>query len=151
MGHLDQSVDVRASRLEATIPGIIERAITIALMPLRASIDALLVRVEICEKGQGATEDMRKDVDQLKSTDMSLIFGNVEIHDYPSANILAYSELPSTTARDDIRTDVAASESEAETNEDISMVGSSGAKVDETPGTDAQPDEVTEMQTSPQS
>ncbi|KAG5611289.1 hypothetical protein H5410_022570 [Solanum commersonii] len=63
MGHLAQSADVLASRLKVVIPGMIEKAIIAALTPLRAEIDshklvldALMVRVGECGKGQGATD-----------------------------------------------------------------------------------------------
>ncbi|KAG5571363.1 hypothetical protein H5410_061129 [Solanum commersonii] len=41
MGHLAHSVDMRPSRLEATIPGMIERALVAAVTPFKESIDAL--------------------------------------------------------------------------------------------------------------
>jgi len=100
----------------------------------------------------------------------------VEIPDDLSADIPTYFEVPPATTWDDIRVDVAAAESEAETDEghlgvqeetiyegptdleevmvqavvqtslkDTTMVSSSGAKVDETPGTDSPIDGVTEM------
>jgi len=40
MGHLAQSADVCASRVEAAVPGIIERVIVAALAPIRAKIRA---------------------------------------------------------------------------------------------------------------
>uniref|UniRef100_M1DP49 Polyprotein protein n=1 Tax=Solanum tuberosum TaxID=4113 RepID=M1DP49_SOLTU len=67
MGHLAQSVDVRASRVDAVVPGLIERAIVDALVPIKAelrdhrsiieghklALDPLTVRVEECENIQG--------------------------------------------------------------------------------------------------
>lgn len=53
MGHLDHSVEVRASQLDIEVSLMIERAITTALTPLQASIDALTARVVIRERGQG--------------------------------------------------------------------------------------------------
>ncbi|KAG5609857.1 hypothetical protein H5410_021138 [Solanum commersonii] len=99
MGQLAHSVDRCASRLEATIYVMIET-------PLNVSIDTLTTRIAACEQGQGATEEvttlnaaiveLRKDVHQLKSTNMSMIFGNVEIPDMP-----ADTDLPPTTIRDE--------------------------------------------------
>ncbi|KAG5580524.1 hypothetical protein H5410_051151 [Solanum commersonii] len=103
MGHLAQYADVWASQLEAVIPGMIERSIATALTPLRSEInrhklsqDALTMRVRECEKGQEATNvvtalkadiiGLRRDVDQLKSTDFTSLFGMVEIPNGPSIN-----------------------------------------------------------------
>ncbi|WMV19213.1 hypothetical protein MTR67_012598 [Solanum verrucosum] len=38
MGHLAQSADVRASRVEASIPGLIERVISSSLAPIQAEL-----------------------------------------------------------------------------------------------------------------
>uniref|UniRef100_M1DDZ4 Uncharacterized protein n=1 Tax=Solanum tuberosum TaxID=4113 RepID=M1DDZ4_SOLTU len=67
--HLAQSTDVRASRVEATVPGLIEWAIPAALSTIRVemrehrdfieghklALDSLTVRVKEFEKSQGAT------------------------------------------------------------------------------------------------
>ena len=97
MGNLAHSADVRASRVEAAIPGMIERAIAAALAPVRAelvehrqlldeygvSLATLTSRVEACEKEKGETEELttvkakiaelQKDVDALKSTDVNML------------------------------------------------------------------------------
>ncbi|KAG5580060.1 hypothetical protein H5410_050687 [Solanum commersonii] len=78
-------------------------------------------RIAVCECGQGATEEvialkaaiaeLKRDVDQLKSTNMSMIFGTVEIPDMPAA-----TDVPMTTIEDEIRVEevvVAKSEAEA--------------------------------------
>uniref|UniRef100_M1DVA8 Polyprotein protein n=1 Tax=Solanum tuberosum TaxID=4113 RepID=M1DVA8_SOLTU len=88
MGNLAHFADVRASWLEADIPGMIERASGAALIPLKAEIDnhklaldALVVIVGECEKVQGPSDEvtalqaditgLRKDLDHVKSTDLS--------------------------------------------------------------------------------
>ncbi|KAG5619763.1 hypothetical protein H5410_004981 [Solanum commersonii] len=128
MGHLAHSIDVRASRLEAEVPKMIKRAISIALTPLKAYINVLTARVEVCERGDGAIDavttfkadvvELRMDVDHLKSTYFTSLFGMVEIPNDSSIDILAYFEVPLDTTEDDIRADVAAAESEAETYEE---------------------------------
>lgn len=62
--------------------------------------------------------ELRRDVDQLKSTDMPMIFGNVEIPNDLDTDILACSNVPPTTIEDEVRADEVAIESEAETDED---------------------------------
>ncbi|KAK4708717.1 hypothetical protein R3W88_029642 [Solanum pinnatisectum] len=176
---------------------MIERAITIALAPIRFDIeghklalDALTVRVEECEKGQRATYavtalkadivGLRRDVDELKSTDLSMLFCTVEIPEVSSINIPTCYNVPPATIRDGTKPSDADVESEAETDEeqlgdrekivyedlavlegamfdtarqaslqDTAMVGSSGSKVDEISGNDAQTEGVANMQISP--
>ncbi|KAK4729810.1 hypothetical protein R3W88_022798 [Solanum pinnatisectum] len=148
MVHLAQSADVRASRVEVVMHGLIKWTIDAALGPIRAkmrehiemievhklALDALTVRVEDCEK-----------------------------------DIPAFSDVPLPTTGDEMRADEADAEIEAETDEEqlgereetvyeelavleaamfeiarqaslqvTSMLGSSGAKDLEIPGTDAQ-------------
>ncbi|KAG5585327.1 hypothetical protein H5410_045761 [Solanum commersonii] len=96
---LVHSADRRASRIEATIPSMIKRGLVAAVTPLSADIDALATRLEVCEKGQGDTEEvttlkatiaaLRRDKDQLNSTDMSMIFGTVEIPDIRTEKVAA--------------------------------------------------------------
>uniref|UniRef100_M1D8T9 Polyprotein protein n=1 Tax=Solanum tuberosum TaxID=4113 RepID=M1D8T9_SOLTU len=140
MGHLAYSADVRATRIEAEVPWMIERAILAALIPIRTSIDDLTAKVEICEKGHGVTSEV----------------------------VLANFEIPPATTKDVCMNDVAADGSEVETDKEqldaqeetiygylpdleetivqsviqtllteTSMAGSSGANIDAAPGTDA--------------
>uniref|UniRef100_M1DMG5 Polyprotein protein n=1 Tax=Solanum tuberosum TaxID=4113 RepID=M1DMG5_SOLTU len=98
MGHLAHSANVRASRLEAEVPKMIERAITAVLTPIKASIDVLIARVE--------------------SIDFTSLFGTVEIPNDESADIPTHVDMPLATTRDEIRVDVVVAKSEAETDEE---------------------------------
>uniref|UniRef100_M1DV25 Polyprotein protein n=1 Tax=Solanum tuberosum TaxID=4113 RepID=M1DV25_SOLTU len=60
MGHLAHSADRHSSRLESTLLGMIERALTAAVTPLSVSINALATRIAI--------PDMPDDIDVPSAT-----------------------------------------------------------------------------------
>jgi len=124
MGKLVHSADRRAYKLESTVCGMIERVLTASVTPLSVSIDTLAARIAVCEQGQGAIDEvtdlmaaivkLRKDVDQMKSTYMSMIFGTVDIPDMP-----ADMEVPLATIGEEVRAEgVVAAESEVETDKE---------------------------------
>ncbi|KAK4737281.1 hypothetical protein R3W88_000978 [Solanum pinnatisectum] len=88
----------------------------------------LIVRVEICEQGEGASMDvttlkahiigMRRYVDELKSTNLSMLFGTVHLHELWSTYVPASSEIPQATMTRDVSRDEAATKSEAKTNDE---------------------------------
>ncbi|KAG5590271.1 hypothetical protein H5410_040785 [Solanum commersonii] len=121
-GQLAYSIDRRVARLEASIPGMIQTPLANVMTLLSATINTLAVRIEVCERGQWASEEvtslkvaisvLRSDVDQLKSTDMSIIFRMVE-----NPNVL---DMPTATTRDEVRVEeVADPEFKAETDEEM--------------------------------
>lgn len=82
----------------------------------------------MCVRVQGATHELmvlkaeivalKKDVDNLKYTIMSMTFKTMEIPDYLDTNISIYSDVPSVTTRDKVRADEMAAESEGEIDEE---------------------------------
>uniref|UniRef100_M1D9X5 Polyprotein protein n=1 Tax=Solanum tuberosum TaxID=4113 RepID=M1D9X5_SOLTU len=157
MRHLAYSADVRASRIEAEVPEMIDGVLTAALTPLRDYIEALTMRIEVCERGHGATHE---------ETALKVAIADTDIP--------AHSDMPPATTGDEVRADDAIAESEVDTDEeqlgvqeetvfeglidleeamvysvvqislrDTTMAGSSAATTDETPGSDAQPQSVT--------
>lgn len=77
------------------------------VIPLSTFIDTLAASIEGCQRGQGETEELktlkdtigtlRSDVDQLKSTNISMIFKTVEIPD-----VLVELKMPPSSTADDI-------------------------------------------------
>ncbi|KAK4716314.1 hypothetical protein R3W88_014652 [Solanum pinnatisectum] len=105
---------------------MIERAIATVLTPLSVSNDALTARVEVCERARGADDavtalkadlvGLHKDVDELMSTDLSMLFGSVNIPDVLSSDIPACSEVPPATTGKEVRADDSVTKPEAKTN-----------------------------------
>uniref|UniRef100_M1D8R1 Polyprotein protein n=1 Tax=Solanum tuberosum TaxID=4113 RepID=M1D8R1_SOLTU len=101
MGRVAHSADMHASKLEATLPRMIESSLTAVVTPLRQSINVLTERIEVCER------------------DMSMNFGTLEIPDDLDTGMPAYYDVPPTTTEDEVRAEHVAAESEAEIDEEI--------------------------------
>ncbi|XP_049410654.1 uncharacterized protein LOC125873847 [Solanum stenotomum] len=101
-----QSPDVRASRVEATVPGLIERAID----GQSASKDVTALKADIV--------GLQKDVDKLKSTNLWMFFGIVTLPEVSSSDFLASSEILLSTTSRDMAMDETDVEFNAETDEE---------------------------------
>nr|ABI34396.1 polyprotein protein, putative [Solanum tuberosum] len=133
------------------------------------------MRFEACEQGRGDSATvttlkadiigMRKDVDELKSTDLSMLFSTVEIPDISSTDVPPSSEIPPATTTGDVAMVTVDAEFEAEIDEkelgvrDEAMYNDladfEGAMIYEAkdanePGIDAPTDGITDIQSSPQ-
>uniref|UniRef100_M1DGK7 Polyprotein protein n=1 Tax=Solanum tuberosum TaxID=4113 RepID=M1DGK7_SOLTU len=93
MGQLALSTDRHATSLDASVPTMIQMSLADVVTPLNTIIDALATRIMVCEHNQGTTEkvialkativELQKDVTHLKSIDVSMVFGAMEIPDVP--------------------------------------------------------------------
>jgi len=123
MGRLAYSADVRATRLERSIPEMIDSAILTALTPVRNTVDELTARVTACESRQGETPEvsalkaeiaeLKKDVAYLKATDFTTLMRGADDKDIPET-----SGIPPTTPGDVQKDDAGHAESETETDEE---------------------------------
>uniref|UniRef100_M1DV51 Polyprotein protein n=1 Tax=Solanum tuberosum TaxID=4113 RepID=M1DV51_SOLTU len=101
IGQLTYSADHRVAKLETSIPGMIQTALTDVVTPMKATIDTLEARIMVCEHNQEDTNELTtlkaaitafmNDVDQLKATDLCIVFRTAEIPNMP--------EIPSATIR----------------------------------------------------
>ncbi|KAG5599053.1 hypothetical protein H5410_030423 [Solanum commersonii] len=58
MGQLAYSTNRRVTKLEVAIPGMIQTSLADAMTPLSTTIDALAAKVAVCERRQGATDEV---------------------------------------------------------------------------------------------
>uniref|UniRef100_M1DGY8 Putative plant transposon protein domain-containing protein n=1 Tax=Solanum tuberosum TaxID=4113 RepID=M1DGY8_SOLTU len=122
MGQLPLSADRGDANLESSVQNMIRIALTDAVTPLSTTIDALAARIAVCEHNQGAIEEvtnlkaaidkLRNDIDHMKSTEVSMVFGTVETPDMPEVPLF-------TTGRGDGREHIAYPEPKAETDEEM--------------------------------
>uniref|UniRef100_M1DTB7 Polyprotein protein n=1 Tax=Solanum tuberosum TaxID=4113 RepID=M1DTB7_SOLTU len=138
IGQLALSADRRAASLEAFVPDMIQITLSDFMTPLSTTIDAPAARIVVCKHNQGSIEEvtalksaiaeLRKGVDHLKVTDVSMVFETVEMPDMP--------EMPQTINGHEGRAKhIADHESEAKTDEDIHEVTEGAADEDLTEGT----------------
>ncbi|KAG5630847.1 hypothetical protein H5410_002564 [Solanum commersonii] len=154
--HSGRTTPDRAAILDTSIPGMIQTALADPVIPLSATIDALADRIAVCKCGQGATEEvttlkaaisaLSSNVDQLKSTNKSMVFGMVDIPNVP--------EIPLATSADeetsyegltDIEEAIVDAVVQASLVDTPLVIQGTDAQVHiDAPGTDAQRNEVTE-------
>uniref|UniRef100_M1DU96 Polyprotein protein n=1 Tax=Solanum tuberosum TaxID=4113 RepID=M1DU96_SOLTU len=124
IGQLAYSADVRATRLERSIPWMIDSAILNALIPLRTTIYYLTAKVIACESRKGETPEvsilkaeiaeLKKDIAYLKATDFTTLMQGVDDKDAPET-----LGSPLDTTGDMQRDDAGHAESDAETDEEL--------------------------------
>uniref|UniRef100_M1DGD5 Polyprotein protein n=1 Tax=Solanum tuberosum TaxID=4113 RepID=M1DGD5_SOLTU len=93
MGKMALYADHWAACLEAVVPSIIQTALTDPMTPLNTTIEALAAKIAVCEHKQGSTSEirflkaaiaeLREDVNHLKATDVSMVFGTLEMPAMP--------------------------------------------------------------------
>ncbi|KAG5584896.1 hypothetical protein H5410_045330 [Solanum commersonii] len=106
--QLAYSADVRTTRLERSIPGMIDSPILAALTPLKDSVDDLATRVTACESRQGETSE---------STDFTLLMLGIDDEDAPET-----SGIPPATIGDVQKGGTTYKESDAEIDEELISV-----------------------------
>lgn len=122
MQQLSLSTDRQVPSLEASIPGMIRTTLADIVTPLSTTVDALADNIKVCEYNQLYKEEvmalevviaeLRKDMDYLKSTYISMVIGVVETLDVP--------EMCQTTTRHENRLEKATEiELYEETNDEM--------------------------------
>ncbi|KAK4736861.1 hypothetical protein R3W88_000558 [Solanum pinnatisectum] len=94
----------------------------------KLALDAFTVRVEAYEQSWGASDiltalkvdiiRLRNHMDELKSTNLSMLFGTVEIPDVPSVDVPTSSDVHPAATIGDVDRDYATDESKADTDEE---------------------------------
>ncbi|KAG5572453.1 hypothetical protein H5410_062219 [Solanum commersonii] len=151
MRQVAHSVDRHVARLEASILGMIQTPLVDVVTPLSTTIDPLPVRIAMYECGQGATEEvmaqkgvipvLRRDADQLKSTDISMIFRMMEIPDATDPEFEAETNEPRLEVAEEASYEGLTETEEAMVDAVVQtpLAAPSGfTTVDVTPGTEAQ-------------
>uniref|UniRef100_M1DIL9 Polyprotein protein n=1 Tax=Solanum tuberosum TaxID=4113 RepID=M1DIL9_SOLTU len=114
---------MRSTRLERSVPEMINSAILTALTPIRTTVDDLNARVTACENRQGETPEisalkaeiteLKMDVAYLKATDFTALMRGADDKDTPN-----FSGTPPATMGDMQRDNAGYAESEMENDEE---------------------------------